>query len=93
MNGVSHLRLFFIQDDTSSVLADKCLKLLEHEDMEIGDEYGRKVFSARSKAIKGLVELVHGDMESGKDIIIGLLVSFELIFYTDWIFGCSQGLL
>ena len=53
------------------MLADKCLKLLEDEDLEIGDEYGYKVFGVRSKAIKGLVELVQGDMESGKKILDG----------------------
>lgn len=36
------------------------------------DEHGYKVYSARSKAIKGLVELVQGDMGSGKEMIIGL---------------------
>ncbi|XP_010670224.2 uncharacterized protein LOC104887309 [Beta vulgaris subsp. vulgaris] len=71
MEALIGLNLELGLDDTSSVLADKCLKLLEHEDMEIGDEYGRKVFSARSKAIKGLVELVHGDMESAKGFFEG----------------------
>ncbi|CAO2827052.1 unnamed protein product [Amaranthus hypochondriacus] len=66
MEGLVGLNLDLGLDDTSSVLADKCLKLLEDEDLEIGDEYGYKVFGARSKAIKGLVELVQGDMESAK---------------------------
>ncbi|KAJ8427142.1 hypothetical protein Cgig2_030952 [Carnegiea gigantea] len=52
-------------DDTSSVLVDNCLNLLEKEGPEMVDDYGYKVFSARSKAIKGLVELVRGDIESG----------------------------
>lgn len=53
-------------DDTSSVLVDNCLNLLEKEGPEMIDDYGYKVFSAQSKAIKGLVELVRGDIESAK---------------------------
>lgn len=53
-------------DDTSSVLVDNCLNLLEKEVPEMIDDYGYKVFSARSKAMKGLVELVRGDIESAK---------------------------
>ncbi|KAL2927087.1 Nephrocystin-3 [Bienertia sinuspersici] len=66
MEALVGLNLELGLDDTSSVLSDKCLKLLEHESMENGDEFGYKVFSARSKAIKGLVELVQGNMESAK---------------------------
>ncbi|GMH10171.1 hypothetical protein Nepgr_012012 [Nepenthes gracilis] len=52
--------------DTSSVLADNCLKLLEKESQEVGDDFSFKVFNARAKAIKGLVELVQCDLESAK---------------------------
>ncbi|KAL9247127.1 hypothetical protein vseg_020592 [Gypsophila vaccaria] len=66
MEALVGLNLELGLDDTSSVLADKCLNLLGKEGLENGEEYGYKVFNARSKAIKGLVELVHGDMESAK---------------------------
>lgn len=65
MEALVGLNLELGLDDTSSVLADNCLKLLEDEGLMIG-ECSYKVFSARAKAIKGLVELVHGDMESAK---------------------------
>ncbi|XP_021721438.1 uncharacterized protein LOC110688998 isoform X1 [Chenopodium quinoa] len=71
MEALVGLNLEIGLDDTSSVLADKCLKLLEHESLETGDERGYKVFSARSKAIKGLVEIVHGNMESAKGFFEG----------------------
>ncbi|XP_074271325.1 uncharacterized protein LOC141595257 [Silene latifolia] len=66
MEALVGLNLELGLDDTSSVLADKCVNLLEKESLENSDEYGYKVFNARSKAIKGLVELVQGDMESAK---------------------------
>ncbi|GAB4833847.1 hypothetical protein Ancab_032094 [Ancistrocladus abbreviatus] len=58
-------------DDTSSVLADNCLKLLEKEGQQIIDENQSKVFEARAKAVKGLVELVQSDMESAKTFFQG----------------------
>lgn len=66
MEALVGLHLELGLDDTSSVLADKCLNLLEKEGLKAGDDYGYKVFSARSKALKGLVELVRGDLESAK---------------------------
>lgn len=66
MEALVGLHLELGLDDTSSVLADKCLNLLEKEDQQTGDEHAYSVFSARSEAIKGLVELVQGDMESAK---------------------------
>ncbi|KAK9714166.1 hypothetical protein RND81_06G076000 [Saponaria officinalis] len=66
MEALVGLNLELGLDDTSSVLADKCLNLFGKEGLENGEEYVYKVFNARSKAIKGLVELVRGDMESAK---------------------------
>ncbi|GAB2230152.1 hypothetical protein Droror1_Dr00014409 [Drosera rotundifolia] len=53
-------------DDTSSVLSDNCLKILEKEGHLIGDDQAYKVLDTRAKSIKGLVELVRSDMESAK---------------------------
>ncbi|KAK4342852.1 hypothetical protein RND71_038668 [Anisodus tanguticus] len=52
------------QDDASSVTADMCLQLLETIRLEIGGG-GSEFLEARAKALKGLVELVHGNVESG----------------------------
>ncbi|KAK1377424.1 hypothetical protein POM88_024168 [Heracleum sosnowskyi] len=59
-------------DDTSSVLADICLQLLESVKMETGSSYGDGVLDARTKAVKGLVELVRGDLESSDSFFQGL---------------------
>lgn len=41
-----------------------CLQLLETIRLEIGGG-GADILEARAKALKGLVELVHGNVESG----------------------------
>jgi hypothetical protein len=46
------------------VLADKCLELLGKVELKNSDE-GSEVASARAKGIKGLAELVQGNLESG----------------------------
>lgn len=46
------------------MLADICLQLLETVKLEIG--YGTGVLDARAKALKGLVELVRGNLKSGR---------------------------
>ncbi|CAK9179455.1 unnamed protein product [Ilex paraguariensis] len=51
-------------DDTSSVLADICLQLLDAIKLEIGAGVGFNVLNARIRSLKGLVEHVHGDLES-----------------------------
>ncbi|KAK4348497.1 hypothetical protein RND71_031252 [Anisodus tanguticus] len=53
------------QDDASSATADMCLQLLETIRLEIGGG-GSDVLGARAKALKGLVELIHGNVESGE---------------------------
>ena len=62
------------------MLVDNCLNLLEKEGPEMIDDYGYKVFSARSKAIKGLVELVRGDIESGGLIVHLLAILLSYLF-------------
>ncbi|KAM0991287.1 hypothetical protein ACFX13_009829 [Malus domestica] len=63
------LHLELEQDDTSSVLADKCLELLENN--EPGSN-GGDFINARAKAVKGLVELVHGNTASAESFFQGL---------------------
>ncbi|XP_007026963.2 PREDICTED: uncharacterized protein LOC18597721 [Theobroma cacao] len=59
------------QDDTSSVLTDKCLELLDKDDLKCNS--GSKEFVvARAKAVKGLVELVNGNLESATSFFQGL---------------------
>ncbi|KAJ0088854.1 hypothetical protein Patl1_31832 [Pistacia atlantica] len=57
-----HLQLG--QDDTSSVVADKCLEVLGKCKPESdGGDYA--AVRSRAKAVKGLIELVRGNVESG----------------------------
>ena len=52
-----------LQDDSSSVFADECVQLLRHkreENVPISN-----ALYHRSKAIRGLVDLVRGDLQSG----------------------------
>ncbi|KAI4318977.1 hypothetical protein MLD38_032629 [Melastoma candidum] len=62
MEALVGLHLQLGQDDTSSVVADKCLDLVKRE---ASDETNSSnlVTSARSKAVKGLVELVRGNLD------------------------------
>lgn len=46
------------------MIADKCLELVEKEEPKTGGG-NPVVLSARAKAAKGLVELVHGNLELG----------------------------
>ncbi|XP_062167724.1 uncharacterized protein LOC133873936 [Alnus glutinosa] len=56
------LHLELGQDDSSSVIADKCLELVEKEDA-IGGVGNPVVLSACAKAAKGMVELVRGNLK------------------------------
>lgn len=51
------------------MLADQCLEMLENDQPKAGNG-SSQLFSARAKALKGLVELVNGNVQSGK--VIGL---------------------
>nr|XP_023919341.1 uncharacterized protein LOC112030897 isoform X2 [Quercus suber] len=70
MEALVGLHLELGQDDASSVIADKCLELVEKEEPKTG---GGKlvVLSARAKAAKGLVELVHGNLELAETFLKG----------------------
>ncbi|XVF55244.1 hypothetical protein PTKIN_Ptkin06aG0021600 [Pterospermum kingtungense] len=59
------------QDDTSSVIADKCLELLDKDDSKRNGGSKASVV-ARAKAVKGLVELVSGNLESAESFFKGL---------------------
>ncbi|KAI9116095.1 hypothetical protein K1719_013025 [Acacia pycnantha] len=66
------LHLELGQDDKSSVLADKCLELMgKHE--AGSDEKDFETLNIRAKAVKGLVELVHGNLESAEAFFQGPL--------------------
>ncbi|KAI3435348.1 uncharacterized protein J3R85_006286 [Psidium guajava] len=63
MEALVGLHLEMGQDDTSSVVADKCLKLLERESAQTAGS-GSSIINARAKAAQGLVELVRGSLQS-----------------------------
>ncbi|KAH9672418.1 hypothetical protein KPL70_017715 [Citrus sinensis] len=63
MEALAGLYLQLGQDDTSSVVADKCLQLCEKHKPENYKTYG--AVNSRANAVKGLVELAHGNLESG----------------------------
>ncbi|VVA28724.1 PREDICTED: LOC110642886 isoform [Prunus dulcis] len=71
------LHLELEQDDTSSVLADKFLELLVKN--EPGSNGGdSEVIHARARAVKGLVELVHGNTVSAESFFRGLKDNLEI---------------
>lgn len=72
MEGLVGLNLQLERDDTSWVLADKCVQLLGNDTADIGNGFGSKVLNVRAKALKGLVELVHGNLESAESFFQGL---------------------
>lgn len=59
------------QDDTSSVLADKCLEFLHKDDLR-SNGGSKESLIARAKAVKGLVELVTGNLESAESFFHGV---------------------
>ncbi|XP_009595157.1 uncharacterized protein [Nicotiana tomentosiformis] len=58
------------QDDASSATSEICLQLLETIRLEIGGG-GSEFLEARAKALKGLVELVRGNVESAQSFFEG----------------------
>ncbi|XP_010256848.1 PREDICTED: uncharacterized protein LOC104597137 [Nelumbo nucifera] len=71
LEGLIGLHLEMGQDDTSSVLADKCLQLLQRNGPENGDRDESGVLETRAKAVKGLVQLVLGNIESAEPYFSG----------------------
>ncbi|XP_060674402.1 uncharacterized protein LOC132804269 [Ziziphus jujuba] len=70
MEALVGLHLELEQDDTSSVLADKCLELLEENEPGFSSK-GADVIHTRAKAVKGLVELVRGHCQSAESFFHG----------------------
>ncbi|KAG8647648.1 uncharacterized protein LOC110622970 isoform X1 [Manihot esculenta] len=70
MEALVGLNLELGHDDTSSVLADKCLELLGKDERKrtVGEYV---VADARAKAVKGLVELVCGNLGSAESLFQG----------------------
>ncbi|XP_043694202.1 uncharacterized protein LOC122644898 [Telopea speciosissima] len=71
MEGLVGLNLELGKDDTSSVLADKCLRLFRSSESETEYCTDGGVLEARAKAGKGLVELVLGNTESAGLCFVG----------------------
>ncbi|GAV76558.1 hypothetical protein CFOL_v3_20031 [Cephalotus follicularis] len=67
MEALVGLNLQLGQDDTSSVLANDFFKVVEENYSQAGS-----VIMGRAKALKGLVELVHGNLVSAESIFGGL---------------------
>lgn len=67
-----------MQDDASSAIADKCLKLFENS--ELADDGNSGVLRARVKAVKGLIELVKNNLDAG---FWPLLFSLRTLFCCD----------
>ncbi|GMP85508.1 hypothetical protein CsSME_00038632 [Camellia sinensis var. sinensis] len=65
------LHLEFGEDDTASVLANVCRQLLDAIKLEIGIVYGFEFLDAHTKAIKGLVELCRGHLQSAESFFQG----------------------
>ncbi|KAF7825640.1 Tetratricopeptide repeat (TPR)-like superfamily protein, putative isoform 1 [Senna tora] len=65
------LHLELGQDDISSVLADKCLELIEKHEAGCSDK-DFEALNVRANAVKGLVELVNGNLESAETFFQGL---------------------
>ncbi|KAB1220836.1 hypothetical protein CJ030_MR3G023996 [Morella rubra] len=64
------LHLELGQDDTSSVIADKCLELVEKDEPKAGGG-NPLVLGVRAKAAKGLVELVGGNLQLADPFLRG----------------------
>ncbi|CAI0471862.1 unnamed protein product [Linum tenue] len=64
LEALAGLSLELGNDDASSVLADKCLELLEKDELA-STSAGFEVAEARAKALKGFVEFVRGNFQAG----------------------------
>ncbi|CAN1142627.1 hypothetical protein LINPERPRIM_LOCUS26111 [Linum perenne] len=73
-------------DTASSVLADKCLELLE-EDKLASTSAGFEVAAARAKAIKGFVELVCGNVQAAESQFEGLQGNTDCVGSTALSYG------
>ncbi|KAL9315448.1 hypothetical protein ACSQ67_016449 [Phaseolus vulgaris] len=79
------------QDDLAAAVADKCMKVVENQRQAKDFEVQAKDFEAhflRAKALKGLIELVNGNVDSADDFFDK---SHDDSKYWDGIPSCSQG--
>ncbi|KAI3474114.1 hypothetical protein Pfo_028902 [Paulownia fortunei] len=60
------------QEDAASVVADLALQVLGSIRIEIGDGGGFEVLEARVKALKGLIELICGNLDSAQSLFEGV---------------------
>ncbi|XP_071687541.1 uncharacterized protein [Rutidosis leptorrhynchoides] len=67
---LSGLHLELEEDDTSSVIADVCLNDLDAIKLELGVGFGS--LDARARALKGLIELVRGNVDSSQSCFDGV---------------------
>ncbi|GER28586.1 tetratricopeptide repeat protein [Striga asiatica] len=59
------------REDAASAVADLALQTLETIRLEIGDGGGFEVLEARIRALKGLIELICGNLDSAQSIFEG----------------------
>ncbi|CAI0449537.1 unnamed protein product [Linum tenue] len=71
LEGLVGLSLELGNDDASTVLADKCLELLEKDELA-STSAGFEVAEARAKALKGFVEFVRGNFQAAELLFGGL---------------------
>ncbi|XP_022145629.1 uncharacterized protein LOC111015029 [Momordica charantia] len=70
LEALAGLHLELGLDDSSSVIADKCSKLLQSSEPN-ADDGNSGVLRARVKAVKGLVELVNNNLEAAESLFKG----------------------
>ncbi|KAI3804151.1 hypothetical protein L1987_32324 [Smallanthus sonchifolius] len=70
MEALAGLHLELEEDDASSVIIDACLKDLDAIKLEYGHGFG--ILDARVRALKGLIELGRGNVDSSKTCFEGV---------------------
>ncbi|KAL3839500.1 hypothetical protein ACJIZ3_024091 [Penstemon smallii] len=66
------IHLEHYQEDVASEVADIALQLLDTIRLEISNESGFEVLEARAKALKGLIELICGKLDSAQSFFEGV---------------------
>ncbi|KAG7017278.1 hypothetical protein SDJN02_19141 [Cucurbita argyrosperma subsp. argyrosperma] len=69
LEALAGLHLELNLDDSSSDIADKCLKLFENS--KVADDGNSGVLRARVKAVKGLIELVKNNLDAAASLFEG----------------------
>ncbi|KAL0375235.1 UNVERIFIED_CONTAM: hypothetical protein Sradi_3439200 [Sesamum radiatum] len=76
------------QEDAASAVADLALQLLGTIRMELGNGRGFEVLEARVKAVKGLIELICGNLDTAQSIFEG--VQGERFFIGNAALSCAE---